>query len=606
MPASSQSEKPPPTRVNGADDMIPVSDQSAVRAVAQSDYWIALSIGLVAAALFYPFVSLGIDPLHDGVMLKPAMDVASGQALFRDTFSHFGPLTTWIQAAGLLLFDPSLLTLRYITLVAYVTILPSLYLCWREFLPRSLAIAACGLFLVQIPFYHRDSYMLPWSSSLALLFQVLSGMALLKLIMRSPGSSSWAYILGFALAATFWCRQSVGGLLMGAVAAIGLALWWVGWRKGDGNTLRMWSQVLLGCLVPSALVIGVFIIQDSVGAWWEQDFEHPKKWLATEGARRFAYWGSECFQYYNIIRLAAVLALGSTPLIVRAWKPKVPVWIVPATWAVMATFYIVNNLNGGGGHEMFLVHTGGWTALWAQALIAGTLWCLIKAGLRLEGTPRVEFCAPAAWLVISLASLLQYYPVPSVSHVFWALAPSFGILVYGIWKLTSSSTPLTLLGLALVYSPAVYDKILMAGETLALPRTTLASPAFLRGMKVEATKATAFRQVEEVTTRIRAQFPGVAGMVYGDDVLWALYADRLENPGPYYLSWIGLLEDKDRKQRLNYLYSKRPIVFLSGAVYSNPKRMDGLILPDGYTEVAVIDDFGFKVFAPGKVPVVPK
>jgi hypothetical protein len=38
---------------------------------------------------FAPFAPLEIDA-HDGVMLKPAMDVLSGHVLFRDTVSPYG------------------------------------------------------------------------------------------------------------------------------------------------------------------------------------------------------------------------------------------------------------------------------------------------------------------------------------------------------------------------------------------------------------------------------------------------------------------------------------------------------------------------------------
>ncbi|MCS6273708.1 MAG: hypothetical protein H2169_05070, partial [Opitutus sp.] len=62
------------------------------------DVFIAALIALVAGLIFYPFAAIGVDSHHDGIMLKPAMDVLSGQVLFRDTFSQYGPLTTYFQA----------------------------------------------------------------------------------------------------------------------------------------------------------------------------------------------------------------------------------------------------------------------------------------------------------------------------------------------------------------------------------------------------------------------------------------------------------------------------------------------------------------------------
>ena len=54
-----------------------------------------LTVGVVGA-----LAVLQVDPHHDGVMLKPAFDVAAGQTLFRDTFTQYGALTpvwlTWL------------------------------------------------------------------------------------------------------------------------------------------------------------------------------------------------------------------------------------------------------------------------------------------------------------------------------------------------------------------------------------------------------------------------------------------------------------------------------------------------------------------------------
>jgi hypothetical protein len=61
----------------------------------------------VTVAVFTPFARLGIDPHHDGIMLKPALDVLAGETLFRDTFSQYGLGTTYMQAAALWLFGPT-------------------------------------------------------------------------------------------------------------------------------------------------------------------------------------------------------------------------------------------------------------------------------------------------------------------------------------------------------------------------------------------------------------------------------------------------------------------------------------------------------------------
>ena len=61
------------------------------------DALVAGLLAVVLAVLLWPMASLGVDPHHDGIMLKPALDVLSGQVLFRDTFTQYGALTTYLQ-----------------------------------------------------------------------------------------------------------------------------------------------------------------------------------------------------------------------------------------------------------------------------------------------------------------------------------------------------------------------------------------------------------------------------------------------------------------------------------------------------------------------------
>src|SRR3954469_15971490 len=102
-----------------------------------SIYAALLAAGL--AMVLVPLAHLGIDPHHDGIMLKPALDVLSGQVLFRDSFMQYGALTCYLQALALW-FSPTLLSIRLLAAAAYVVTLLFLYSAWRMILPRSLAV----------------------------------------------------------------------------------------------------------------------------------------------------------------------------------------------------------------------------------------------------------------------------------------------------------------------------------------------------------------------------------------------------------------------------------------------------------------------------------
>ena len=66
----------------------------------------------ILAITFY-FAHLDPDWHHDGIMFKPAVDVASGLSLFKETFTQYGALTTYLQAGAIALFGEHLIVLRF-------------------------------------------------------------------------------------------------------------------------------------------------------------------------------------------------------------------------------------------------------------------------------------------------------------------------------------------------------------------------------------------------------------------------------------------------------------------------------------------------------------
>src|ERR1700694_2701794 len=210
-------------------------------------------------ALLVPLASLGVDQHHDGIMLKPALDVLSGQVLFRDTFTQYGALTTYLQVVALWI-QPTLLSLRLMTVMAYGVTLFFLYASWRLILPRSLTIFSCGLFILFIPAYEKhwfDQYwiLLPWSSVFAMMFQSIGLYALFRLI-SGEQPQRWGIVLGLACACVFWCRQPVGALMTGSVAMIWLALCWTNWAPVRQSKRSILAGILGGFVAVNVLLLG--------------------------------------------------------------------------------------------------------------------------------------------------------------------------------------------------------------------------------------------------------------------------------------------------------------------------------------------------------------
>src|SRR3954466_2359231 len=131
------------------------ASRPAVPPLSGGDRLIALLLAVAVVAYLVPFARTGVDPHHDGIMLKPALDVLSGQTLFRDTFMQYGALSCYLQVAALLVL-PTLLSLKVLTVAVYAATLFLLYASWREILPRALTLLSCGLFMLFLPGYERN------------------------------------------------------------------------------------------------------------------------------------------------------------------------------------------------------------------------------------------------------------------------------------------------------------------------------------------------------------------------------------------------------------------------------------------------------------------
>jgi hypothetical protein len=55
---------------------------------------------------------IDVDVNHDGVMFKPALDVAEGRILFKESYSLYGALTIIIQATALTIFGKYLIVIK--------------------------------------------------------------------------------------------------------------------------------------------------------------------------------------------------------------------------------------------------------------------------------------------------------------------------------------------------------------------------------------------------------------------------------------------------------------------------------------------------------------
>lgn len=555
------------------------------------DVWLALALVLTAGLAFYPFAALRLDGHHDGIILKPALDVLSGQVLFRDSFTQYGPLTTYIQAQ-VLRIDPTLLSLRLLSAAAQACALGFFFLAWRAIMPRPLAVLSGVLFIAFPMFYYPLFVMLPWSSTLALFFQSVALLAAVCLAFHGS-SAVWGWVLGAAAACVFWCRQPVGACLVLALGGCGLGLRFTGWSHPDGWR-RIAGRVLAGGGVVSLLILGHLALNGALDGWWEQNVLWPRRWAAEVGENAFPLFMGNLFLRSSAETPLIVLGLFFLPSIVRRWWRELPAWVEPVWWAALVLAYW---LGAGKSLRFGLIQSQpSWFVCVMLAAAGALLWVLVVAVFRTRKSWARDdrFHALAVVVAVALASLPQIYPMTSGNHVFWAVAPALGLLAYGVYRLTGLEARYCTLGLLLVMSGFIHEKFRWGFYTIGEPRVTLQSPPVLRGVRVDADLAEAIGRVDAVLSRALAASPPMEAIMYGDDALYLAWFANRENPSPYYVTWPALLSPEDIEARWNFVVERRPVVFVNGQTGADLKY-----LPSDYKLALHEPALNLKILLPG-------
>ncbi len=127
---------------------------------------IAVAVIFISVLLISACFSLLEINNHQIFMLKPAIDVASGRMIFRDTFTMYGALTTYIQALAIKIFGERLMVIQLLTAFIYSVNAVLLWYIWSYLLDRWWTVASCIIWILLARFYLAP--LLPWSSVYAL------------------------------------------------------------------------------------------------------------------------------------------------------------------------------------------------------------------------------------------------------------------------------------------------------------------------------------------------------------------------------------------------------------------------------------------------------
>lgn len=252
------------------------------------------------------FSAIGTDPHHDGIVLKPAIDIAQGKMLFRDTFTQYGALTTLIQALAIKIFGEYLIVIKLTTAFFYGLIAVLIYLIWSLFLSKKLAVFSWLVWLALAPYL--SVVFLPWSSVYALFFQCFTLYFLINYLnAKSKKFILYAGILG---GLAFWAKQNVGAYTI-AASVISITLVQVLSRKKISTLFPIGFQYLFGSLLISLPIIFWIILNGAFNDFWKQSISFALFWAESSKLHIFNHFFPRSISnlsIWSLIPIATIIA----------------------------------------------------------------------------------------------------------------------------------------------------------------------------------------------------------------------------------------------------------------------------------------------------------
>jgi hypothetical protein len=497
---------------------------------------IALMLGWL---VFTPFAGLDTDPFHDGLMLKPALDVASGQTLFRDTLMRYGPLTTWLQAAELMVLGRSLHSIRLATFFVYGLIACGLVMSWRLVLPRTLTILSCVLWFLLAPFEFAS---VAWSSIYALGFQAMALLALMCAVSSPRGrGGGWAGASGVLGGLSFLSRHVPLGVftcvsVLAAYVVVGIAF---PARRRDAA--RHFMTASAGTLVVVALFLLHLVWHGSLDAWWQQTVVWT--WRESVHTGRLMIESLDFWWRHGLLFCALAVPL---LWLVRDGRfgPCALALALAAIWAAVGNRFV---------NPVSLL-----TGTPAVALVLAFAWTVSRA-LRTRQAPTAETMMTLAAMIVCMASWTEAIPTGHPGHLFWALSASLGFSVLAAWQFAGRRTALVAAVLVLLSGQFIFAKAMNFWGRLTMPRVTLVQPTVLAGMRELPANAKLWTDLATVIDQYSRERPRWPMLLEGNNMVILALAPDLTNGDPSFLRYLNL--PYDGELRAQFIIRERPLIF---------------------------------------------
>lgn len=227
---------------------------------------LSLILFLISFCIIFGFAINGVDSHHEGIVLKNALDVATGKILYRDSFTQYGCMQVWLNAILLNVFGKKLVVLEISAALFYACSILLIYLFISEFIPQFLGFIFILVYLATLEFYCWEFQ--PWSNIYANTFALLAVLFFLRWFFCSTGKKKClnaACCASFIFMA-FWTKMPIGVVLY---MALGLSLFFCIclFHGGEGRFDKIdLLFFFIVTLVEHIIVIAFFMLNDS---WYE-------------------------------------------------------------------------------------------------------------------------------------------------------------------------------------------------------------------------------------------------------------------------------------------------------------------------------------------------
>ena len=372
----------------------------------------------VLLTLFLPLSNRSIDYHHQGLIFSMAHGVSKGLVLYRDIWSQYGPIPTYIQAIFLFVFGSKLL---------YLQILSVLISAWSGTLAFSIfsklygigcAATAVAIWALSAPFMLWPLH--PWPTDFALLFFLI---AIYLVCQREKYSQNFVFLVaGFLVGVSFWSRINTGVcIFVSTFLAIGLSL---SWRRA-----RIFVYGFFTCI---AIGVCLLALSNSLTSFYQQAIVWPLVWVSEIktglSSIDLVVYGLMVPAVFGALFVLSVILINR----LRGWFLLAGIGFLFPGFLVVQ--YLSHNLQT---NEVFWTPISpnwsfpGWTtitALWGLSLIALTrAWITFCSShsfsfewLKLRSQSDIFL------LIASVGFLAGIYPQPDIYHLWWVVLPLLG------------------------------------------------------------------------------------------------------------------------------------------------------------------------------------